>query len=342
MTFFLRSRFKSQFGCGMLEAVFACCPRFSVFVAADSLKAGHRTGRFKPALGLIFVFVLFLSFNLHAQIGDKSDKPGEIQKSLVPPELIPPAPVLSPDEALRSFKLQPGFRIECVASEPLVEDPVVAAFDPDGRLWVVEMRGYMPDLDGNGEDAPIGRVVILTDSHGDGKMDKRTVFIDGLVLPRALAFAGDGVLIGAPPHLWFCRATKGDDHADQKIEITSDFGVAVDPKRPQLANPERAPNSLLWGLDNWIYSAAYMTRLRFQNGTWIHGLTIFRGQWGLSQDESGRLFYDSNSDQLRYDAIPAQYLGRNPNLLHPAGNNVNAAENQLCWPARVNPGVNRG
>src|SRR5258706_8759 len=111
-----------------------------------------------------------------AQIGDKLDKPGEIQKSLVPRELIPPSPPLSVADSLKGFKLQPGFRIECVASEPLVEDPVVAQFDPDGRLWVVEMRGYMPDMDGNGEDAPIGRVVVLTDTDGDGKMDQSTVF----------------------------------------------------------------------------------------------------------------------------------------------------------------------
>jgi mono/diheme cytochrome c family protein/glucose/arabinose dehydrogenase len=277
-----------------------------------------------------------------AQIGDKLDKPGEIQKSLVARELIPPSPPLSVADALKSFKLQPGFRIECVASEPLVEEPVVAQFDPDGRLWVVEMRGYMPDMDGNGEDAPVGRVVVLTDTDGDGKMDKSTVFADGLVLPRALTFVGGGILVGAPPHLYFLRDTNGDGKADEKMEIASDFGVAVDPKRPELANPERAPNSLLWNIDNWIYGAAYMTRFKYEQGEWQRGLTVFRAQWGLGQDETGRLFYDSNSDQLRYDAIPASYLGRNPYFLQAHGNNVNAAENQFVWPARVNPGINRG
>lgn len=145
-----------------------------------------------------FALLLMFGFAARSQIGDKLDHPGEVQKSLVPRELIPPSPALTPEQALKSFKLQPGFRIECVASEPMVEDPVAAAFDPDGRLWVVEMRGYMPDLDGTGEDAPVGRVVILTDTNGDGKMDKQTVFIDGLVLPRALALVDGGVLVGAP------------------------------------------------------------------------------------------------------------------------------------------------
>ena len=81
---------------------------------------------------------------------------------------------------MKTFKVAPGFRIELVASEPLVEDPVAIAFDPDGRIWVVEMRDFMPDVDGKGEDQPVGRIVVLEDTDGDGKMDKRTVFADGL------------------------------------------------------------------------------------------------------------------------------------------------------------------
>ena len=277
-----------------------------------------------------------------AQIGDRQDGPGETQRPLVPAELIPPAPPLAPAAALAAFHLAPGLRIECVAHEPMVEDPVVAEFDPDGRLWVVEMRGYMPDLDGNGEDAPIGRVVVLQADKPGGPLDHRTVFADGLVLPRALAFARGGVLVGAPPHLWWLGDSTGAGRADTRREVAGDFGVPVDPKRPEMANPERAPNSLRWGLDNWLYCAAQLYRWRPRADGWERGLTSFRGQWGLTQDDSGRLFYNSNSDQLRYDAIPAEYLVRNPNAPHPGGNNVDAAENQLCWPGRVNPGVNRG
>src|SRR5262245_56628972 len=120
------------------------------------------------------VFCLLRSF---AQQGDRSDPPGEKQLERVPAETIPPAMPLSPDEALKSFRLQPGFRIELVANEPLVHDPVTIAFDSKGRIWVVEMSGYMPNPDGKGEDEPIGKVAVLEDTDGDGKMDKRTEFL---------------------------------------------------------------------------------------------------------------------------------------------------------------------
>ncbi len=291
---------------------------------------------------LFFLVLFFFLLIGRAQIGDKIDKPGELQKPLVPKELIPPAPARSPADEMKTFQLAGGLRIELVASEPLIEDPVAAQFDQDGKLWVVEMRAFMNDLEGSGEDSPIGRVSVLRDTNHDGKMDQSTVFLDGLIMPRAVMPVAGGVLIGAPPKLWFCRDTNGDDKIDEKIEIASDYGVQVDPKRPELANPERAPNSPLWNLDNWIYSAAYMTRFRYVHGEWKNGLTIFRGQYGLSRDDSGHLFYNSNSDQLRGDLIPSHYLNRNPNLSRANGVNVKIPDNQLVWPARVNPGINRG
>lgn len=286
-------------------------------------------------------FLLAFASIAHAQIGDRLDKPGEKQIPLVPKEMIPPSPARSAAEEMKTFKLAPGLRIELVASEPLIEDPVTARFDHEGKLWIVEMRGFMNNFEGSNEDAPIGRVVFLTDTNLDGKMDTSTVFLDGLILPRAVMPVADGVLIGAPPYLWFCRDTNGDGKCDEKIEIASDYGVQVDPKRPDLANPERAPNNPLWGLDNWIYNASYLTRIRYAGGQWKKSLTTFRGQYGLSEDDDGHLFYNSNSDQLRGDIIPSEYLSRNP-FFRSGGINVNIAENQFVWPARVNPGVNRG
>src|SRR5262245_49598862 len=122
--------------------------------------------------------VLVATGSLSAQMGDQRDKAGDVQRP--PPFKVPPAPVLKPEDALKSFKLQPGFRIELVASEPLIEEPVAIDIDPDGRIWVAEMRSYMPDADGKGEIEPINRIVVLEDTNKDGRMDKSTVYMDGL------------------------------------------------------------------------------------------------------------------------------------------------------------------
>ena len=276
---------------------------------------------------------------LCAQIGDKA---GEPQVPIVPANLIPPSPPLSAEEALRSFKVAPGYRIELVAEAPLVRHPTVLQFAPDGRLWVVEMTGYMEDFDGTTEAQAKGSVVVLSDTDGDGRMDKRTVFLDDIILPRALILHRDGALIGAPPHLWFCRDTNGDGKADEKIEVATDFGVRVDPARPQLANPERAPNALLWGHDGWLYVGAYTARFKFDDGKWVRATSNFRGQWGLAQDDFGRLYSNNNSDLLRVDVVNSGYLLRNPALGRTTGLNTKAAAEQLVWPNRVNPGINRG
>jgi len=279
---------------------------------------------------------------LCAQIGDKADKAGVQQVPIVPANLIPPSPPLSAEEALRSFKVAPGYRIELVAEAPLVRHPTVLQFAPDGRLWVVEMTGYMEDFDGTTEAQAKGSVVVLSDTDGDGRMDKRTVFLDDIILPRALVLHRDGALVGAPPHLWFCRDTDGDGKADEKTEVATDFGVRVDPARPQLANPERAPNALLWGHDGWLYAGAYTARFKSVDGKWVRDNSTFRGQWGLTQDDFGRLYSNNNSDLLRVDVVNSSYLLRNPHLLRNTGLSTKAAVAQTVWPARVNPGINRG
>ena len=114
-----------------------------------------------------------------AQSGDKA---GEAQVSRVPADKIPPSPVLSAAESMKSFVLPKGFHVEIVAEEPLVKDPVAMQFDGDGRLYVVEMSGYMRNPEGTGETEPVGSVVVLEDTDGDGRMDKRRVFADKLVM----------------------------------------------------------------------------------------------------------------------------------------------------------------
>ncbi|MEP6593014.1 MAG: dehydrogenase, partial [Acidobacteriota bacterium] len=136
-----------------------------------------------------------------------------------PPGLQPvsdDSPVLTPEQEMKTFFMPPGYHVELVASEPMIEEPIVIDWDADGRLWVIEARGYMRDLSATGERTPVGRVSVLEDTDGDGRMDKKTVFMDGLVQPRALKVLEHGVLIGEPPHLWLARDTNGDLVSDTR------------------------------------------------------------------------------------------------------------------------------
>lgn len=288
---------------------------------------------------LVFLALAPMPGALHAQNGDH---PGEAQPETVPPHRIPPAPVLTPEEQLRTFRLPPGYRVELVASEPLVSSPVQIQFDHLGRLWVVEMNGYMPNAQGLGETNPIGNIVILEDTDADGRMDRRTVFLDGLVMPRSLLLHRDGALVAEPPNLWYCADTNRDGICDQRTLVATNYAPQNDPRLGRKSNPEHASNGLLQGLDNWIYSANHTTRYRHVENRWEAAETPFRGQWGLSQDDDGRLHFNSNSDHHRADLVPAHYLARNRNDTRPFGANVQLARDQSVSTARVNPGVNRG
>jgi len=247
---------------------------------------------------------------------------------------VPPAPILSPEEAIESFRLPPGFRIETVAAEPLVEDPVTIAWDAVGRLWVAEMQGYMRTPEGADENEPISKVAVLEDDDGDGIMDRRTVFLDGLVMPRAIAMVEGGVLIGEPPHLWYCRDTDGDLVCDEKSLVSESYG--------QRDAVSRTSNGLLRGLDNWMVNARHPERFQFRNGKLITAPDAYRGDWGVAQDDFGRIYANVNSSWLHADLVPVRYLLRHPNLLSPSGIYQRIVKRQDVHTIRLNTGVVAG
>ncbi len=225
-----------------------------------------------------------------------------------------------------------GFEVRLVAAEPLVTAPVAMIFDARNRIWVAEMNGYMPDTLGTGEEVPNGKIVILEDRDGDGKMDKRTVFLDSLVLPRAICLIGNGILVAEPPGLWFYEID-GDRPGKR---------VLVDPEYAVGGNVEHQPNGLYRALDNWIYNAKSSKRYRRYGGKWVIEKTHARGQWGISQDNYGRLYTNHNSQNLIGDYFLPGFGAANPNLKSVAGFNVNVVKDTRVYPAHPTPGVNRG
>ncbi len=257
-----------------------------------------------------------------------------------PPGLQPvsdDSPVLTPAQEMKTFFMPPGYHLELVASEPMIEEPIVIDWDADGRLWVIEARGYMRDLSATGERAPVGRVSVLEDTDGDGRMDKKTVFMDGLVQPRALKVLEHGVLIAEPPNLWLARDTNGDLVSDTRELVVNTYGT-------ELANVEHNANSLTWALDNWMYTSEHDGYLRLKNGRFDSQPTLARGQWGASQDDAGRIYRNTNEQALFVDLLPARYFMRNPSLLRTRGSyeSLQSPEINRVWPVRPTRGVNRG
>ncbi len=280
---------------------------------------------------------IFLAFSglATAQRGDRDGH------DMQPPPAewkIPPAPVLTPDKQLETLAVEEGFRVELVAAEPMVHDPVALAFDGNGRIWVAEMRGYMPNIDGHGEDVKNGRIVVIEDTDGDGKADKHTVFLDKLVMPRAVSLSGaDKILLWANGTTLFETEIKIADDGT----ISAGESTAVDESYAKGSNPEHKQNGLMPALDNWRYSSKSGHRHRKIDGKWVKETTETRGQWGITQDNYGRLFTNTNSNLVTADAVAPGLTVRNKNQEFGA-RKTTGIRDQSTFPSRINPGVNRG
>ncbi len=229
------------------------------------------------------------------------------------------------------FILPAGFAIEVVAAEPLLDSPVAMRFDRRGGIWVVELPGYMRDIDGAGEEKADGKIVVLTDKNRDGKMDSRQVVIDSLIAPRTLLPVYGGLLYSNGTSLLWAELK------DAKVLRTE----LVDSLYVVGGNIEHQPNNLLYHLDNWIYSANATVRYRRQNGRWLREATAFRGQWGLSADIDGRLYYNNNSLPIATDyTMPNQLIQNAYQKIRYGHNQAIATSNRLF--AYQATAVNRG
>jgi glucose/arabinose dehydrogenase len=166
-------------------------------------------------------------------------KPGTLNTNIPEPpfervvvDKDPPVTPLSPQESIQKIQLPPGYRVELVASEPMVQEPVALAWDGNGRMYVAEMNTYMKDATGTGQFERTSRVKLLEDTDWDGKMDKATIFIDSLLLPRVVLPVGDQLLVQETnvQHIWSYRDTNGDGKADaKKIPGTPERRPALEP-----------------------------------------------------------------------------------------------------------------
>jgi glucose/arabinose dehydrogenase len=214
----------------------------------------------------------------------EASAPPTAEAAATPPPIIK---ALSPTDSIATMQMPSGYKLEPVLTEPDVAEPVMVAFDGNGRMYVAEMRTYMMDADAQGEQEPFSRVSRHEDTDGDGVYDKHTVFADKLLLPRILLPLDDRVIIGETntDDLYIYRDKDGDGVSDVKT-----LWYAGGPRG---GNMEHQPNGLVWALDNGIYSTYYNYRLRVgADGKAIkEEIPVNGGQWGLTQDDWGKVWF---------------------------------------------------
>jgi putative membrane-bound dehydrogenase-like protein len=263
----------------------------------------------------------------------EANKPANVSSATTKPQQLAAAlsekapchePPLSPEESAKKWHVREGCRIELVAAEPVVLDPVAFDWDEQGRLWVVEMADYPLGMDGNGKSG--GRVVRLEDTDHDGRYDKRNVIVSDLSYPTGILTWRDGVLVTAAPDLFFIAPD-----GTKKVLFTG-FSTG---------NQQLRVNGLRWGMDGWVHCAAGAHHGGYNKGTQIEsrltgekidlGSRDFRfnpdtgefdpqsgpAQFGRVRDDWGHWFGVQNSFPLWHYVLQDHDLRRNPHVIPP-------------------------
>lgn len=233
-------------------------------------------------------------------------------------------PAKSPAQALRTMRVPAAFKIELVASEPLVNDPIGFDWGIDGSLWVVEMGDYPLGSDGMGSGG--GRVKHLIDTDGDGSYDQADLFLDKIPFPTGIKVFGGGILVSTAPDVFYAEDTDGDGKADRHEILYSGFAEG---------NQQHRVNGLRWGLDNWLYlangdSGGRIHSIRTDETLSISGrdlrirpdsgaMDAVSGptQFGRNRDDWGNWFGGNNSNPMWHYVLEDYVLRRNPHVAAP-------------------------
>jgi len=230
----------------------------------------------------------------------------------------------TPERSLGSIEVQSGFKVELVAAEPLVMDPVAIDWGSDGKLWVVEMADYPLGMDDRGK--PGGRVRYLEDTNEDGKYDSSTLFLDNIPYPTGVMAWRDGVIVSAAPSIFFAADRDDDGRAEIIEDLYRGFGEG---------NQQHRVNGFERGLDNWVYlangdSGGNVESLKTGKRVNLGGqdlrilpdlgeidLQTGRTQFGRHRDNHGNWFGCSNPLPVRHFVLADHYMRRNPFVATP-------------------------
>lgn len=286
-------------------------------------------------VGVRLAVLLISSLAGWASAQDSADKDYSAELPRIPPT--------EPADALQTFQVQPGFKLELAAAEPNVADPTAICWDESGRLFVVEMRGYSEE-----RDEKLSRIRVLEDEDGDGRYEKSSVYADGLLWPTALFWWKGGLIVGDPPELIYLQDTDGDGKADKRQVLFTGFSRD---------NVQGMMNSLTWGLDNRIHGAGssgggqitspqrpdmkpLAVRGRdfaIEPRSMTMETTTGGAQHGMCFDDWGTKFLCHNSDHLQMVVHEERYLARNPYLAAAGARRSIAADGPQGDVYRISP-----
>ncbi|MDA7632658.1 c-type cytochrome [bacterium] len=228
---------------------------------------------------------------------------------------------LSPQKGIEMMEFDENLKVELVASEPLIADPVYFDWSSDGRLWVAEMGDYPMGIDGKGGSG--GKVRTLRDADGDGIYDESVTFLEGLNFPNGLFPWGKGLLVSAAPDIIYAEDRNGDGKADFTEVWFTGF---------REGNQQHRVNGFSYGLDHWLYGAngdsggvirspgrdleVNIGGRDFRLDPRTRAFEAIEGQtqFGRHRDDWGNWFGNNNPNWLWHYWFPERYLSHNPDL----------------------------